>query len=163
MEPTIQNNHSYYPNACSCCGRRFRKPRANPKNPDKLCQDLEKQIRQQFEREQEPIRRQERNQRLADRADYLDVIPPDKRSSPMSEADELKYQFLGQLEKLPPEERILVGQSDAEMEAKLNWFRSQMKHPVERNRAFVLSVVWGRITTCWKDRQHLESDECFKQ
>jgi hypothetical protein len=130
-EPTIHTDHSYYPNECSCCGRRFRKPRANPKNPDKLCQDLEKEIRQQFDKEQEATRRQELNQRLIDRADYLDVIPPDKRFSPMSLADELKYQFLGQLEKLSPEERRLVGQSDANMEAKFNWFRSQMKHPVE--------------------------------
>lgn len=109
----IHNVPSHSSNECPRCGRRFRWPKATPDNPDRLRKYMEKRCRQNIERDLEATTRQERNQRLIDRADYLDVIPLHKQASPLSVADELKYQFLGQLEKLKnanPEERKRMSQ-----------------------------------------------------
>ena len=111
--PTIYNdgsNHTFNPPyACDCCGRRFRVTRARKKDKSELdylyCKAREKRFRLQQEQKQAVKQRELVQQRMIDRADYLHLIPPDKRFSHLSLADELKYQFFGKLEKRRQEER----------------------------------------------------------
>ena len=93
------------------------------------CYAREEYFKQQQEHELKIRHREQVNQRIKDRADYLHLIPLDKRYSHMSLADELKYQFFGYYEKATPEERRLMNQPPDEDDIKLlECLRKQMPH-----------------------------------